>query len=121
MGADNFLQAIDLPAAPALHRPKGKPPDSNEDVDGTHKVPGGKCRSALWRRDQQVEPDSADSSVVEPSVPCGARPSSSAQRRHMLQILPALLRAPFVAGLVLGGHQRVWAAAPLRLEVKRAG
>src|SRR5260221_9940157 len=28
----------------------------------------------LWRRDQQVEPDSADSSVVEPSVPCGARP-----------------------------------------------
>src|SRR5260370_16214075 len=44
MGADNFLQAIDLPAAPALHRPKVKQPDSNEDVDGTHKVPGGKCR-----------------------------------------------------------------------------
>jgi len=45
---------------------------------------------------------------------------SSAQRRHMLQILPALLRAPFVAGLVLGGDQRVGAAAPFCREVKVA-
>src|SRR5260221_13119940 len=38
----------------------------------------------------------------------------------MLQILPPLLRAPFVAGLVLGGHQRVGTAAPFRREVKVA-
>src|SRR6266702_8341964 len=38
----------------------------------------------------------------------------------MLQILPALLCAPFVAGLVLGGHQRVGAAAPFRHDVKVA-
>src|SRR6266536_3536593 len=74
----------------------------------------------LWRRDQQVEPDPSDSSVVELAVPCGARPTLSAQRRHMLQILPALLRAPFVAGLVLGGDQRMGAAAPIRREVKVA-
>jgi len=36
----------------------------------------------------------------------------------MLQILPALLCAPFVAGLVLGGDQRVGAAAPFGCEVK---
>src|SRR5260370_32629634 len=52
---------------------------------------------------------------------CSVRCKAIAQRRHMLQILPALLRAPFVAGLVLGGHQRVGAAAPFRREVKVAG
>ena len=36
----------------------------------------------------------------------------------MLQILLALLCAPFVAGLVLGGDQRVGAAAPFGCEVK---
>lgn len=36
----------------------------------------------------------------------------------MLQILPALLCAPFVAGLVLGGDQRVRATAPFGCEVK---
>jgi hypothetical protein len=40
----NFLQAIDLPAAPTLDRSRIKPPDPDEDVDGAHKVPGGKCR-----------------------------------------------------------------------------
>jgi hypothetical protein len=45
---------------------------------------------------------------------------SSAQRRHMLQILPALLCAPFVAGLVLHGDQRVWAAALFGREVEVA-
>jgi len=38
----------------------------------------------------------------------------------MLQILPALLCAPIIAGLVLGGDQRVGAAAPFRREVKVA-
>ena len=38
----------------------------------------------------------------------------------MLQILPALLRAPLVAGLVLGGDQRVRAAPPFGREVKIA-
>jgi hypothetical protein len=63
----------------------------------------------LWRHDQLFPAHS----VVELAVRCGARPTSSAQRRHMLQILPALLGAPFVAGLVLGGDQRVGATAPL--------
>ena len=36
----------------------------------------------------------------------------------MLQILPALLCAPLVAGLVLDGNQRVGAAAPFSCEVK---
>src|ERR1700730_11621856 len=35
----------------------------------------------------------------------------------MLQILPALLRAPLVAGLVLDGDQRVGTAAPFGCEV----
>src|SRR5580693_3152904 len=45
---------------------------------------------------------------------------SSAQHRYMLHILPALLRAPLVAGLVLGGDQRVRAAPPFGREVKIA-
>src|SRR5215472_9295461 len=58
--------------------------------------------------------------MVELVVPCGARLPLSAQRRHMLQILPALLCAPFVASLVLGGDQRVGTAAPFGREVKVA-
>lgn len=38
----------------------------------------------------------------------------------MFQILPALLRAPFVAGLVFSGDQRVGAAASFRREIKVA-
>src|SRR5712664_4327235 len=49
---------------------------------------------------------------------CDRTRCSPAQRRHMLQILPALLRAAFVAGLVLGGDQRVGAAAPFGGQVK---
>jgi hypothetical protein len=41
---DDFLEAIDLPAAPALHRLRVKPPDSEEHIDGAHKVLGGKRR-----------------------------------------------------------------------------
>ncbi len=38
----------------------------------------------------------------------------------MLQILPTLFCAPFVAGLILGGNQRVGAAAPFGRQVKVA-
>src|SRR5690348_17043429 len=38
----------------------------------------------------------------------------------MLQILPALLGAPFVAGLILGRNQRVGGAAPFGREVEVA-
>lgn len=41
IGLHGSLQVIDLPAAPALHRLRIKPPDSDQHVDGTHKVPGG--------------------------------------------------------------------------------
>jgi hypothetical protein len=51
-------------------------------------------------------------SELELAVRCGARLTSSTQRRHMLQILSALLCAPLEAGLVLCGDQRVGAAAP---------
>jgi hypothetical protein len=44
IGPDNSLEAIDLPAAPALQRFTIKPPDPAKDVDGAHKVLGGKCR-----------------------------------------------------------------------------
>jgi hypothetical protein len=46
--------------------------------------------------------------------------ASSAQRRDMLEILPALLCAPPVAGLVLGGDERVGAAASFGREVEVA-
>src|SRR6202022_4383997 len=101
-------------AAPAFQRLSVKPPNPDEDVDSAHKVPGGKGRfSRFGDTISKWNPILPAHSVVEPAVRCGARPTSSAQRRHMLQILLALLCAPFVAGLVLGGDQRVGAAAPL--------
>lgn len=39
-----FLRAIDLSAAPALHCSRVEPPDPDQDVDGAHKVLGGKRR-----------------------------------------------------------------------------
>ena len=54
------------------------------------------------------------------AVPCDTSASSSTQRRHILQILPALPCASFVAGLVLGRDQRVGAAALFGREVKIA-
>jgi hypothetical protein len=49
----------------------------------------------------------SERSQAEGNPPRGARLTTSAQRRHMLQILPALQCTPFVAGLLLGGEQRV--------------
>ena len=69
-----------------------------------------RLKRRVWRRSVR----STYTVKFEDNPPCDAMPSSSSQRRHMLQILRALLRAPFVAGLVLGGHQRVGAAAPFR-------
>src|SRR6187200_1079284 len=48
------------------------------------------------------------------------REPSSPQSRYVLDILPALLRSPFVARLVLGCDQRVGAATLFRREIEVA-
>jgi len=71
---DNFLQTIDLPKAPALRRSGVKPPDPDQDVDGAHKVLGGKCRfSRSGDTTSKWDAILPAHHMVELAVRCGAR------------------------------------------------
>ena len=106
-------------AAPALQRSGIKPPDPDEDVRGAHKAFDGKRRlSRPGDTIGQLNLILPAHSTVGLAVARAA--NSSAQRRYMLEILTALLCAPSVAGLVLGGDKLVGAAASFGREVEVA-